>query len=194
MLVAAFSLPSHSQEATPPAETLHDAFPAKKSYSPYAARNFPTRPYFGDTHLHTGASMDAGAFGARLGPEEAFRFARGEELTASNGMRVKLARPLDFLVVADHSDNFGFFPTLFAGDPAFLADPTGKRWYEMIQKGGQEAVKVATEVIDSFSRGGVSACPRVVARHAALSFGLGKGPPRGRDLQRPRPLHGLHRL
>ncbi len=153
LLVAAFSLPSHSQEATPPAETLHDAFPAKKSYSPHAGRNFPTRPYFGDTHLHTGASMDAGAFGARLGPEEAFRFARGEELTSSGGMRVKLARPLDFLVVADHSDNFGFFPTLFAGDPKFLADPTGKRWYDMIQKGGQDAVKVATEVIDSFSKG-----------------------------------------
>ena len=97
--------------------------------------------------------MDAGAFGARLGPEEAFRFARGEEVTAANGMRVKLARPLDFIVVADHSDNFGFFPKLFAGDPSFLADPTGKRWYEMIQKGGQDAVGVATEVIDTFSKG-----------------------------------------
>jgi hypothetical protein len=149
----AATVPAHGQEMHPPAEVLQDAFPAQKSYSPYAGRNFPTRPFFGDTHVHTGASMDAGAFGARLGPDEAFRFARGEEVSAANGMRVKLARPLDFIVVADHSDNFGFFPKLFAGDPSFLADPTGKRWYELIQKGGQDAVSVATEVIDKFSKG-----------------------------------------
>jgi hypothetical protein len=141
-----------AQEAHPPAETLSSSFP-KKSYSPHAVRNFPTRPLFGDTHVHTGASMDAGAFGARTTPADAFRFASGEEITASNGMRVKLARPLDFIVVADHSDNMGFFPKLFAGDPAFLADPTGRRWYENIQKGGQDAVSVATEVIDTFSKG-----------------------------------------
>jgi hypothetical protein len=149
----AAAIPAHGQEAHPPAEVLKDAFPAQKSYSPYAGRNFPTRPFFGDTHVHTSASMDAGAFGARLGPDEAFRFARGEEVSAANGMRVKLARPLDFIVVADHSDNFGFFPKLFAGDPSFLADPTGKRWYELIQKGGQDAVSVAAEVIDTFSKG-----------------------------------------
>ena len=143
---------AQAQEAHPPADTLSGAFP-KKSYSPHAGRNFPTRPYFGDTHVHTGASMDAGAFGARLGPADAYRFASGEEVTAANGMRVKLARPLDFIVVADHSDNMGFFPKLFAGDPAYLADPTGKKWYDEIQKGGQAAVAVAIEVIDSFSKG-----------------------------------------
>jgi hypothetical protein len=153
LLATTVPIAAHGQEAQPPAEVLKDAFPAQKSYSPYAGRNFPTRPFFGDTHVHTGASMDAGAFGARLGPDEAFRFARGEEVAAANGMRVKLARPLDFIVVADHSDNFGFFPKLFAGDPSFLADPTGKRWYELIQKGGQDAVSVATEVIDTFSKG-----------------------------------------
>ena len=36
------------------------------SYSPYAARNFATHPLWGDTHLHTGNSFDAGAFGATL--------------------------------------------------------------------------------------------------------------------------------
>ena len=141
----------HGQEAAPPPDALKHAFPAQKSYSPYAGRAYPTRVLWGDTHLHTGASMDAGAFGARLGPEEAFRFASGEEVTASNGMRVKLSRPLDFLVVADHSDNMGFFPRLFAGDPEYLADPTGKRWYGMIQEGGDAAVKVAIEVIEAFS-------------------------------------------
>jgi Protein of unknown function (DUF3604) len=67
-------------------------------------------------------------------------------------MRVKLSRPLDFIVVADHSDNMGFFPKLFAGDPAYLADPTGKKWYDDIQKGGEAAVAVATDVIDRFSK------------------------------------------
>ncbi len=121
----------------------------KPPYSPYAGRNFPTRPYFGDTHLHTAYSMDAGAFGARLGPRDAYRFARGEEVTASTGQPVKLARPLDFLVVADHSDNMGFFPALFAGKPNVLADPTGRKWYDMIQSG--KGADAALEIIVAFS-------------------------------------------
>jgi hypothetical protein len=137
----------------PPDSTVADAFKAQKHYSPYAGRNFPTQVYWGDTHLHTGMSMDAGAFGARLGPQDAYRFARGEELTSSTGLQAKLSRPLDFLVVADHSDNMGFFPRLFAGDPDMLADSTGKRWYGMIQEGGQTAVQVAVEVIIAFSQG-----------------------------------------
>jgi hypothetical protein len=135
-----------------PHAEVEKAFKAQEHFSPYAARNFPTSVYWGDTHLHTGMSMDAGAFGARLKPADAYRFARGEELTSSTGLQVKLSRPLDFLVVADHSDNMGFFPMLNAGDPKFLADPTGRRWYEMIQKGGQEAVAVAVEVIEAFSQ------------------------------------------
>ena len=130
--------PALAQEPMPAAEGLRSAFPAQQHYSPYAGRNFPTRVFWGDTHVHTAFSMDAGAFGARLTPEDAYRFARGEELTSSTGQRVKLSRPLDFLVVADHSDNMGFFPRLFAGDPSFLADPTGRRWYDMIKAGGQE--------------------------------------------------------
>ena len=92
-------------------------FPTKRAYSPYAGRNFPSRPFFGDTHLHTSFSFDAGAFGARLGPADAYRFAKGEQVTASSGQPAKLSRPLDFLVVADHSDNMGFFPDLLAGKP-----------------------------------------------------------------------------
>jgi hypothetical protein len=123
----------------------------KPPYSPYAGRNFPTRPLFGDTHLHTSFSMDAGAFGARLGPKDAYRFAKGEEVTASSGQQVKLSRPLDFLVVADHSDNMGFFPDLFAGKPEILADPLGRKWYDLIQSGkGGEA---AFDIIVTFTSG-----------------------------------------
>jgi hypothetical protein len=122
-------------------------------YSPYAGRDFPSRVFWGDTHLHTSASMDAGAFGTRIGFEDAYRFARGEELTASGGEQVKLSRPLDFLVIADHSDNMGFFPALFSGKPEMLADPTGRKWYDMVKTGGEEGVKAALEIIDNFSRG-----------------------------------------
>jgi hypothetical protein len=130
---------------------LEKVHPTKPLYSPYAGRNFPTRPLFGDTHLHTSFSMDAGAFGCRLGPKEAYRFARGEEITSSTGQRVKLSRPLDFLVVADHSDGFGFFPTLMAGDPVLLATPQGRKWYDQINSGhGAEA---AMDIIMSFGKG-----------------------------------------
>jgi hypothetical protein len=124
-------------------------YPDKPAYSRYAGRDFPTRPYFGDTHLHTSFSMDAGAFGARIGPRDAYRFARGEQLTSSSGQPVKLSRPLDFLVVADHSDNMGFFPDLLAGKPDVLADPTGKQWYDMIQSG--KGADAAMQIIVAFS-------------------------------------------
>jgi len=142
-----------SGDPVPPAESLEGAFPAIPKFSPYADRDFPSEVFFGDTHLHTALSMDAGAFGARLRPDDAYRFAKGEEVVSSTGLPARLSRPLDFLVVADHSDNMGFFPLLYSGDARFLADPTGRRWFDMIQRGGQEGVKVAVEVIESFSQG-----------------------------------------
>ncbi len=129
----------------------------KAPYSPYAGRNFPTRPLFGDTHVHTSYSMDAGAFGARLGPRDAYRFARGEEVTTSSGQRAKLARPLDFIAVTDHSDGFGFFPLLFGGDPKILSDPQGKKWYDWIQQG--KGVDAALDIITSFGQGNIKNMP-----------------------------------
>ena len=114
------------------------ADPAKAPYSPYVTQNMPTRVYFGDTHLHTAASFDAGAFGARLTPRDAYRFARGEQIMASSGQPASLSRPLDFLVVSDHSDNMGFFPDFFAGKPELLKNPQGKKWYDMIKAGQGE--------------------------------------------------------
>ena len=67
-------------------------------YSPYLHQGYPDRVYFGDTHLHTSFSTDAGMFGTRLGPEEAYRFALGEAGTSSTGGRARLPRTLDCLV------------------------------------------------------------------------------------------------
>jgi hypothetical protein len=134
----------------PPAKEPNRSDP-ELPYSPYATGSAATRVFWGDTHLHTSFSMDAGAFGNRLGLEDAYRFARGEEIDSTTAGRVRLARPLDFLVIADHSDNMGFFPDLFAGEPAILEDPTGKEWSDKIQAG--KGMEVALEIIDSFSRG-----------------------------------------
>ncbi len=122
-----------------------------RSYSPYAERDFADQVYWGDTHLHTSFSMDAGAFGDRLAHEPAYRFARGEQVTASGGLKVRLSRPLDFLVIADHSDGMGLFPDLVSGKEHILADPTGKDWYQRIQAG--DGVSVALELIGLFSQG-----------------------------------------
>ena len=129
---AALEASAQEQDPVPDAKSLEKAFSKRavreqRPYSPYSAMEFPTHVYWGDTHLHTSYSMDAGAFGARLGPRDAYRFARGEEVVSSTAGPARLSRPLDFLVVADHSDNMGFFPKLFAGDPDYLADPTGRR-------------------------------------------------------------------
>jgi hypothetical protein len=149
--------PAAAQEATHTdigdldAAIVGKMFPEKRPYSPYAGRNFPTRPFFGDTHTHTSFSMDAGAFGARLTPADAYRFARGEEVMASSGQATKLSRPLDFLVVTDHSDNMGFFPDLFRGKPELLADPLGRKWYDMMQSG--QGAEAAIDIITSFGAG-----------------------------------------
>lgn len=77
---------------------------APPGYSPYAARNFPTQVFWGDTHRHTSFSPDAGLVGNyNLGPDAANRFASGKEVVSNSGQRVKLIRPLDFLVASDHS-------------------------------------------------------------------------------------------
>jgi hypothetical protein len=97
-----------------------------KKYSPYPDENFPNQVFFGDTHLHTSYSADAGMIGNTLGPDQAYRFAKGEVVTSSTGVRARLARPLDFLVVADHAENLGLAPLLMANDPALLATDFGQ--------------------------------------------------------------------
>jgi hypothetical protein len=140
-----------------PTAVLSDSYDGT-SYSPYTGLEAgdgttPNQVLWGDTHLHTSMSMDAGAFGNRLGIDDAYRFARGETVVSSTGMPAKLSRPLDFLVVADHSDNMGFFPDLLAGEKHLMDIPKGKEWYDRIQKG--EGVEVALELIGLFSQGKV---------------------------------------
>jgi hypothetical protein len=123
-----------------------------KAYSPYAQRNFPSNVYWGETHLHTGLSLDAGVFGNILGPEDAYRFARGEEIMSSTGQPVKLGRPLDWLVVTDHTDMMGLATDIQKGAPNIMAVPKGKEWAEGFQKGGEAAGKAAFDLITHFAQ------------------------------------------
>ncbi|MEQ6889022.1 DUF3604 domain-containing protein [Halomonas sp. CS7] len=116
-------------------------------YSPYAGRSFPMRPLWGEQHLHTSWSPDAFGGGTRVGPDEALRFAKGEEITSSTGQPVRLSRPYDWMVVADHSDAMGVIAKVYAGDPALLADPVLKRWHDGMQEGGEAATAVVMEMI-----------------------------------------------
>ena len=108
---------------------------AGNEYSPNVGQTFPNRVFFGDTHLHTSYSTDAGMVGNRLGPEAAYRFAMGEEVTATTGFKAKLARPLDFLVIADHSENLGFPVQLAKGHPALLTNEFGKTMAAFVKEG-----------------------------------------------------------
>ena len=122
------------------AVTKEDIKIGGKEYSPYLYQSYPDRVFWGDTHLHTSYSTDAGMVGNTLGPDEALRFAKGEKVISSTGLPARLIRPLDFLVVADHAETLGLAPMIEASDPELLKDPTGKRWHDMVKAGnGWEA-------------------------------------------------------
>ena len=113
-----------------------DGSPAPvRDYSPYVDQDFPNRVFWGDTHLHTAYSTDAGMVGCTLGPEEAYRFARGEEVRSSSGQRVRLSRPYDFLVVSDHAENLGLAPMIATSDPILLKTEVGRIWHDMVKAG-----------------------------------------------------------
>jgi hypothetical protein len=147
----ALAIPSYASDVILQKE---DIKVPEKSYSPYVGDTYPQDVYFGDTHLHTSNSFDAGFVNFRVGPEEAFRFARGEQVQASNGMQVKLSRPLDFLVVSDHAAYLGLTPALRASDPVLLSTEYGRRWHDMLKSGVFDNVfKAAMEAIGSAAAG-----------------------------------------
>jgi hypothetical protein len=136
----------------------HVAHPAaaaedpRKHFSPYA-RKFPTRVYFGDTHHHTANSGDAFMAGDRLTPEQAYRFARGEEVVSSTGVPVRLSRPMDFLVVSDHAEGLGLMYQVFDGNPVFMADPMLAGWNKAMKGSMADQAKAANEVTSAQAQG-----------------------------------------
>ncbi len=140
------AVPANAQEFSYDKEGVARGF-QEDGYSPYAGRNFPTHVFFGDTHLHTGLSGDAFGFGNQLNDVDALRFARGEEITSAGGIRVKLSRPLDFLVVADHAEAYGSMIAVYDGDQSLMGNPKVKRWNGMLHAGGEESFTAVMEMI-----------------------------------------------
>lgn len=125
---------------------------ATSRYSPPVNSHHATTVYWGDSHLHTGLSLDAGLFGNTLGPGDAYRLARGEEIVASTGIPVRLARPLDWMVVADHSDMMGIATDIKEGAPNIIANEKGREWHEGFKAGGRAAGEAAFDLIQNFSQ------------------------------------------
>ena len=106
-----------------------------KTFSPNLQRTFPDNLLWGDTHLHTSFSFDAGMVGNRLGPDAAYRFARGQTVTASLGMPARLRVPLDFLAVSDHAESLGLAPAIAEENPMVLEDINASRMRDLILQG-----------------------------------------------------------
>ena len=157
------ALPAAAQDIGMPSGNLSGAYTGK-AYSPYAKRTFPERPLWGDSHLHTSLSMDAGGFGNRVGLRDAYRLARGEEITASSGQPVRLSRPLDWLAITDHSDGMGFIIDTLAAVPLVTKYEQGARWSKGFNAGGQEAVDTTLDLIGTFSQGKVD--PEMFANYS----------------------------
>ena len=126
---------------------------ARKDYSPHAGRKYPTRVYFGDTHNHSANSGDGFMAGNRLSPEQAYRFARGEEVVSSTGVPVKLSRPLDFLVISDHAEGLGIMYQVYDANPALMSDPTIARWNKAMKGSMEEQATAQNEVTAAQARG-----------------------------------------
>ncbi|HEX4507122.1 MAG TPA: DUF3604 domain-containing protein, partial [Alphaproteobacteria bacterium] len=123
-----------------------------KPYSAPTGKTIPLRVLWGDAHLHTTFSFDAGLFGTKLTPDDAFRFARGDEVVSTTGVPAKLRHPLDFLVVTDHSNYLGLPVALRENDPAIVADPIGKKLADAVHTGGDTAgYKAFHDIADSIA-------------------------------------------
>ena len=108
---------------------------------------YPEQVFWGDTHLHTGNSVDAFGFGARLTPEDALRFASGEEIKSSTGLPARLQRPLDFLVIADHAEGIGATKALYDAPRLLIRDPMLRRWHDLMHEGPAGSLKATGEIL-----------------------------------------------
>jgi len=91
---------------TPPAAVAAAPAPTVADLEAAVAENPLKEAYFGETHVHTSYSLDAYIGGARITPDEAYRFAQGQDVTV-NGQKHNIGRPLDWVAVSDHAEFIG---------------------------------------------------------------------------------------
>jgi hypothetical protein len=135
------------------ASVISDSKEAQIASDKEVTSGIATKLLWGDTHLHTSNSIDAFGFGVKLGPEEALRFARGEEVTSTWGLKAKLVRPLDFLVIADHSGGLGATRALYEAPRIMIKDKTLLRWHDEMHKGPEGMQRVTAELINMAGEG-----------------------------------------
>jgi Protein of unknown function (DUF3604) len=129
---------------------------AGEPYSPYAEREFPTELLFGETHVHSALSGDAGGGGTKMMPRDVYRFARGDQVMSNSGQPARLARAFDFFALTEHTDGMGVITDILRGAANILADEQGKYFYEEFNKGGEAARQASFELIKKFSQGELS--------------------------------------
>ena len=113
---------------------------------------YPERVYWGDLHLHTLYSFDSYNFGNKsLGPDEAYRFAKGEPIEAHTGDMAQLKSPLDFLMISDHAEYTGVFLGIENDNPDIVDTALGRAWAAMEAAG--DTVGPMDEVVASLRDG-----------------------------------------
>ena len=138
LLITAITLASGTTSAT------------EKTESVYTTTEYPTEILWGDTHLHTTNSLDARVLGVTLDAANSYAFARGDEVVTSTGQNAQLARPLDFLVVSDHSDAMGVVNQLILGNDKLMENVELQNLRTKLISGGSgtaEAIGVITSVL-----------------------------------------------
>ena len=139
--------------ASPYPTVAKDDLAGERVYSPFVGRSYPDEVLFGDTHFHTNLSFDAGLIGTTLDVDAGYRFARGEKVISNTGQPVQLIRPLDFLVITDHSELIGLAPMVRDANPALLADPWGREIYELFNAGPEGRMKAFSKIIAAGVKG-----------------------------------------
>lgn len=124
-----------------------------KPYSPYAFRDIPDRVLFGDMHIHSNLSPDAGLLGTSLTAEDVYRAARGETVKSNTGQPFRLVRPLDFLVLTDHAEVMGLAPMVREANPVLMSSPRGRELVKAFAAGGEQAMKAFAGLLADASSG-----------------------------------------
>ncbi len=94
--------------------------PAETTQTARRAPNPLRNAYFGELHVHTRHSFDAYIFEVVSGPDDAYRFAKGEAIDHPSGHRMQLKTPFDFQAVTDHAFYLGMLPSMDTpGDPLY---------------------------------------------------------------------------
>ena len=127
-----------------------------ENYSPNADLAYPDLLLFGETHLHSALSADAGGGGTSLMPADVYRFARGEQVTSNTGQQAKLGRPYDFIALTEHTDGMGSITDILRGAPNIMADEQGRKYHEEFNAGGERARQASYDLIKQFSQGTLS--------------------------------------